>query len=321
MANIPSRKANALSGSEFFRRISSVKSASEIDDYVCQEILSGNIPDFLRNFVAINVESGGNKLTYNVMPNYLCVGSDEDWVMAPLGAVAAQRVADAFGCTLTTKKMANQIYNAADVKLTASPIPPSSRMTQNSAFLEHSDKVKSQMQGKNQSKLFAGHKKDVILSNNAGKNGKLGIYGFFDKGGKAIQSGDISPHDINYRDYSHGIRLVDRNATLNGKQVDLLNDVIKSPQYSGLVIDGGPLTVSPYKSNNEKTKEQTKPLSLMDSPSSKSQKEKKPYDAKSDQIALNEPRKNEMKGRSMVLNRLDAIFRYLEDIQSKNQNS
>lgn len=316
MANIPARKANALGGSEFFRRISGVKSASQIDDYVYQEIVSGNIPDFLRNFAAINVESNGNKLTYSVMPNYLCVGSDEDWVMAPLGAVAAQRVADAFGCTLTTKKMANQIYNAADVKLTASPIPPSSRMTQNSAFLEHSDKVKSQMQGKNQGKLFAGHKKDVILSNNAGKRGKLGIYGFFDKDGKAIQSGDISPHDINYRDYSHGIRLVDRNATLNGKQVDLLSDVIRSSQYSGLVIDGGPLIVSPYKSNNEKQKEQPKPLPLSDSPPSEPQKEKRPYDAKSDQIALSEPRKSQMKGRSRILDRLNAIFSYLQDISN-----
>jgi hypothetical protein len=309
MANIPSRKPDALGGSEFFRRISSIKNASEVDSYVYDEIVSGNIPNFLRNFASINVENNGNKLTYSVMSNYLCVGSDEDWVMAPVGAVTAQKIADAFGCTLTTKKMVDQIYSAADVKLTASPIPASSRMTQNSAFLEHSDRIKSQMQGANQGRLFAGHKKDVILSNNAGKKGKLGIYGFFDQNGKAIQAWDISPHDINYRDYSHGIRLVDRNAVLNGKPVDLLNDIIKNPQYSGLVIDGGPLTVSPYKSNNQKTKDEKKPLPSGDKSSSEPAKEKNTYEPKSETIAANE--KSDIKGRNMLLSRL---FAYLEDI-------
>ena len=43
-----------------------------------------------------------------------------------------------------------------------------------------------------------------------------------------------------YVDYSHGIRLVKREMTMDGKRVDL-EDVLKDPNLCGAVSDEGPI--------------------------------------------------------------------------------
>jgi len=81
---------------------------------IVQEILRGNIPDFLRTFVTIKV---GDGVAYEVMPDYLAIGTDADFVRMPMMPQSAAIIATAFGCTLPTRKMVNDIYAQAAIKL------------------------------------------------------------------------------------------------------------------------------------------------------------------------------------------------------------
>ena len=97
------------------------------DSFALKEILAGNVPGFLKKFVAINVSvsdsSNGKtiKATYYVSPDYLSVGTDDDWARINITPMAAQRIADSFQCFLSTRKIADDIYKAAKVKL--EPVP------------------------------------------------------------------------------------------------------------------------------------------------------------------------------------------------------
>jgi hypothetical protein len=266
MARFPSRQAGALGGNEFLATITQQDDSSR-DNIFVQEILRGNIPSFLKQMVPIKVEDKGNTLIYRVTPDYLCLGDDNDYVRVPLGAPAAQRIADAFGCTLPTAKMSNQIWKEAKAQLEPKPMSgrtstisgktysPSQflakKMTDTDSFAEHNKLIQEQLSGHQPGDLVAGHKKDVVLSNQLStRPDRVAIHGLHNTKGQAIQGGSWG-HEITYRDYSHGIRLVDRAATLNGKPVDLVEDVMKDPTFAYLVSDEGALQFTSYKYKKE----------------------------------------------------------------------
>lgn len=264
MANFPPRKSNSLAGSVFINKIMNVKESSKRDELICQEILAGNFPDFLRKMVPIVLNENGNKLVYNAMPDYMSVGSDSDYVRVPLGAAYAQKIADSFGCTLPTPKISDQIWSSASVKLAPKPMSSmtteisgkkyspkeflnSGKMTETDSFQEHNRIIQEQAKNIVPGQLVAGHKKDIVISNQMyGKKNRLGIHGLHDKDGKPIQGGALSPHSANYSDYSHGIRLIDRSAKLNGKAVDLIDDVAKNKEYAYLISNEGALKFTSY---------------------------------------------------------------------------
>ncbi len=261
MAQFPSRPANAPPGSKFFEQLGANDSSNR-DELITQEILRGNFPDFMRKEVPITVTEGANTLIYFVMPDYLCLGDDQDYVRVPLGAQAGQRIADAFGCTLPTAKMSDQIWKAATAKVAPKPMSGmtsniggktysprdflAKKMSDTDSFVEHNRLIQEQLQKQKPGELVAGHKKDVILSNNLGNNpGRVAIHGLHDLNGKAIQSSSTA-HDVGYRDYSHGIRLVDKAAKLNGKPVDLVENVLKDPKFAGLISSEGAMQTTAY---------------------------------------------------------------------------
>ena len=45
-----------------------------------------------------------------IMPDYLAIGADDDFVRIPMSPITAQSVADKFGCLLPTRKMVDEIY-------------------------------------------------------------------------------------------------------------------------------------------------------------------------------------------------------------------
>ena len=61
------------------------------------------------------------KASFYVAPDYLCVGTDDDWARVNITPRAAQKIADSIQCFLPTRKMVNDIYKAAKVKL--EPVP------------------------------------------------------------------------------------------------------------------------------------------------------------------------------------------------------
>ena len=103
-ARIPKRPQDAVGGTEFFKSLEKL-SASEREEAVEREILQGNIPNFLRTFqqVTIKAKNAGGKeqaAVLEVMPDYLAIGSDADFVRVPMTPMTAARIADAFGCSL-----------------------------------------------------------------------------------------------------------------------------------------------------------------------------------------------------------------------------
>jgi len=125
---LPISKANTdspVTGTGFYKTV--VSSAwQQRDSVAVAAILAGNMPDFLKRFVRINTsitDSSGKTVSayYFVSPDYVSIGNNDDWARVPLTPMAAQIIADSFHCFLPTRKMVNDIYTQATVKL--EPVP------------------------------------------------------------------------------------------------------------------------------------------------------------------------------------------------------
>lgn len=249
---LPPRPADAPDGSALAKAVSSMPLA-EREARLETEILRGNVPDFLRRFCAVsvtNIAAGKtNMATCFVAPDYLAVGSDEDYFLTPLTSQTAQRLADALGCSLPTRTMVDAIYAAAEVKLEPQPMTPGATMTTVGVFAEHNAAVRAQSMAAvvkhPAGALVAGHKKDVVLSNRlTNAPTKVAIYGWHKPDGKAIQPLYIG-HTSAWVDYSHGIRLIATNVLVNGKGA-MLADVLRDKKFAGLFSDEGPMAVTGY---------------------------------------------------------------------------
>src|SRR3979490_1230674 len=119
------RHPDSISGSQFYKKAAGMMWA-ERDSFAVRELLSGNLPSFFKKFLPIHlhiVDSAGKKIraVYFVSPDYVSIGSRDDFARIPLTPMAAQKIADSLGCFLPTRKMVNDIYEAAKVKL--EPVP------------------------------------------------------------------------------------------------------------------------------------------------------------------------------------------------------
>ena len=258
----PIRAVTAPSGSEFAQGLIGKEQAKR-EEAIAEQVRLGNLPEFWRRFVPLTVtkeiDGRAYTLVYQVAPDYLAVGQDTNYFLCPLMPTSAQTLADSLGCMLPTRKMVDDIYAAAPVKLNPTPIPPSNAMTSVPVFLEHNAIVKKQRDelGSNfpLGVLAAGHKKDVVITPRLTNSpGKVAIYGWHQATGKPIQPLYLG-HTVAWVDYSHGIRFVKRAMVLDGKPVTaeailkdeklcvLLSDegVIASPKYS---VSASPETVT-----------------------------------------------------------------------------
>lgn len=240
---IPNRKDNAVSGSEFANKNLNNK-YSIIDNNALKEALDGNIPNFLRNFVSINIEENNNKLTYLVMPDVFSIGNDDDFIRMPISPLVAKPIADKYNCILPTKKMCDQIWKAATIKV--SPIskgpPYDNSMLSMDTFIWHNKKIESQIIGKSRGEILSGHKKDIVIDHDLlNKKDRLGLYGWFNLNGTAIQGPTVntSSHEVSYLDYASGIRFIAQDAMLNGNVVNMY-DILLNKQTAYLISEQGP---------------------------------------------------------------------------------
>jgi hypothetical protein len=237
-AGIPPRPADAPDGSAFVARLAGLP-PSEREEAIARELLRGNVPDCLRTFVPVTVGS----MMFEVMPDYLAVGRDDDFVRVPLTPQTAQRVADAFGCHLPTRKVVDEVYRAATVR--PAPRPLTSDRESVESFLLHDAFVRVLVGGRAPGALVAGVKKDVVVSNRLDeKPDRVAIYGWHTADGKPIQPLTVVHRD-RYVDYSHGVRLMRREVTLDGKRRDVrlvLHDAAACDRLS----DEGPLRRPSY---------------------------------------------------------------------------
>ncbi len=246
---IPPRPAGAQTGSQFIAEVSSMPLTAR-EQRIVEEITSGNIPNFLRDFVEINVSaqiSGVTRnATYYVMPDYLCIGSDADFVRMPLTPLRAQPIVDAIECLMPTRKMVNDIYTAAAVKLAPSPISPTTTdITLVSTFYQHHLTIEGQRAGSPLGLLVGGHKKDVVITPLLASNSnKVAIYGWHQLSGIPIQPLYLGHVDF-YVDYSHGIRAVKKTMLLDGTEIPVA-DVLADPDLCVLLSDEGAVTTPGY---------------------------------------------------------------------------
>ncbi|MFI5453216.1 hypothetical protein ACHMWN_13790 [Pedobacter sp. UC225_61] len=252
---LKTRKADALTGSEFGKSIADSSLAlSDREEIIYKEIKGGNIPDFLRQLKKVSYTSKINNQDYLIefysLPDYMAIGSDEDYIYMPMTPILAQRVANLLKCTLPTKKMVDLIYQNASIKLEPQPISPTKAMTTVPIFITHNELVKMQLkpylvQHKN-TELTAGNKKDVVISNKiyTEKTPKVVIYGWHKLDGKAIQP-LYNKHTNTWADYSHGIRLIQNKVFMNGKKTTIAK-VLADPILNLLLSDEGAIEKAYY---------------------------------------------------------------------------
>lgn len=252
--NIPLRPADALKESVFVSMITPL-SLQDRENAIYTQVVTGNIPDFMRTLrpVTVNATIGGagHTATYYVIPDYLAIGADDDYFLMPMTPTLAQRIANKLQCNLPTKKMVDDIYSAATVKLRPQPIPPSTAMTTVPVFKQHNDSVRQlrneQLTAHPLGELVGGHKKDVVVTNkinNPTPTGKVAIYGWHQLNGVPIQP-LYTGHADTWADYSHGIRLVQLAMKVDGAD-KTISEVLNDPTLAGLLSDEGLIPIAKY---------------------------------------------------------------------------
>lgn len=224
--HIPPRKPDAEAGSAFMNRVAKLP-LEEREEQIFQALAAGNMPDFLRTPIRLQAafaDSTGrlHRLEYEVLPDYLAIGSNTDYCRIPMNPHTAQRLATRFGASLITAKLSDHIYAAAAVKLDPSFYKPVGNANETvEKFVAHHTQIERQKTaaGGRNGQLIAGIKKDVILSQRiAQRTDRVVIYGWHQAGGQPIQP-VYSGHIDWYVDYSHGIRLMNERVLLDGKVV------------------------------------------------------------------------------------------------------
>ena len=255
--NLPPRPAGAPTGSQFISIITPM-SLTDRENAILSEVLSGNVPDFLRTLVPISVSATVNSTphtgTYHVTPDYVAIGTDADYFLEPMTPLLGQRICDALGCTMPTRKMVNQIWTNAAVKMDPQPIPPSGAMITVPVFADHNTMVRTQRNTFTNSlplgALVSGDKKDVVISTliysslHAGVPKPVVIYGWHYTSGDPIQP-LYNGHEETYADYSHGIRLVQNAMTLDGSPNTVTN-VVTQASLAALLSDEGVISTPRY---------------------------------------------------------------------------
>ncbi len=236
--SLPQRDIVAPTGNEYYKSVFTA-SLAERELSAKEQILSGNVPHFLRKMTRINtsmITPEGRIINafYFVSSDYLAIGSDNDFARIPLTPVTAQKIADSLHCFLPTRKIVDDIYAAAKVKL--EPVPM--YIYRDSAITMYQNNLIIEGQRKEQKGLIAGIKKDVVISGKISRSPKpnrVAIYGWHKLEGKPIQP-LYTDHVDWYVDYSHGIRLVHQTIYVNNKLMDYV-DVLKDPVLRGILCD------------------------------------------------------------------------------------
>lgn len=233
------QRGQVMTGSEFYRKAAGYD-WKQRDSLALEAVLNGNIPGFLRKLVPVTVSMTdsvtGKKIsaTYYVFPDYLSVGTDRDWARINITPMAAQRIADSLDCFLPTRKMVDDIYKAATVKL--EPVPMYAFRDSTPTMWQHHLIIEGQRQGRKG--LIAGIKKDVVISGKIPRDqrpNRVAIYGWHKPDGTAIQP--LYTGHINWWvDYSQGIRFVYSKIRVEAEWMDY-RDVLKLAIYRKLLCD------------------------------------------------------------------------------------
>ena len=245
---IPARSSQALTGSQFVKFISKMDSKQR-EQAILSELLEGDLPSFLRKLVPLELKqalANGKTLTATifVMPDYLAIGSDQDFLRIPMNLYTATAVAARFGFVLPTKKIVDAIYDQSPYHFVPEPMTPGPQMRSTEYYRVHNEMIdkQSHARGIPLGALVSGDKKDVVITNRLARSqGRIAIYGWHRGSGAPIQPLS-TVHGAGYADYSHGIRLVSEVALVNGK-IRSVYDILQDSLLANVLSDEGSIRV------------------------------------------------------------------------------
>jgi hypothetical protein len=229
---------DSLTGSRFFTMAKSYN-WQQRDSLALVYFKAGAIPDWWKRFKIISVKwndpSGKqHRLRYRVSPDYFAVGTNKDWVRVPITPMAAQAMMDETGSVFPTRKMVDQIYAAATVKL--APVPMYAFRDSGITMYQHHLMIEGQRQLKKG--LIAGIKKDLVTTYKleyGPRANRVAIYGWHQPNGKPIQP--LYTGHVNwYVDYSHGTRFVSNQCILDGSKA-LITQLLADTSFSKIICD------------------------------------------------------------------------------------
>lgn len=243
---IPPRPHQALTGSQFALSVATLD-ARQREQAILKELLDGNLPTFLRRLVPVELSSrtsggGPRGATVFVMPDYLAIGSDTDFLRIPMNLETATAVAARFRFVLPTRKMVDAIYQQSAFHFVPEPLTPGPQMRSTDYYRAHNEMIETQARerGIPSGPLVSGHKKDVVVTNLLARmQGRIAIYGWHRLNGAPIQPLS-TVHGACYADYSHGIRLVSEMAVEDGT-LRSVRDILKDAVLADALSDEGAL--------------------------------------------------------------------------------
>lgn len=209
----------------------------------------GGVPDYVAvdSWQWVEIAGHGHVLRILVCPDCLALGpDDEPYRLSRMTPYGAQAMADRFDSILPSRKLVSDAQRASSplipfIDVKAHGIPLSEITTPAAADLA-SDLAASAYASRDLTPghvLTVGYKKSIVSGPNLDGT-RVAIFGGVYSNGAVVQP-YATPHSSAYSDYSHGVTLVSRKATLDGSPVDLRTDVFGSsdPYVVALVNDQG----------------------------------------------------------------------------------
>ena len=247
--SIPPRSLQALTGSQFADSVSNVD-RQQRERAILGQLFEGNLPGFLRKLAPVKLTyelASGKTLaaTIFVVPEYLAIGSDHDFLRIPMNLHTAVAIANRFGFVLPTKKMVDAIYDHSPCQFKPQPLPAGPQMMSTEYYRVHNAMIEKQSEtrGFPFGALVSGHKKDVVVTNRLTKRpGQIAIYGWHRGAGAPIQPLS-TVHGAGYADYSHGIRLVSRLAMIEGR-LRCVHDILQDSVLANVLSDEGAIRLA-----------------------------------------------------------------------------
>jgi hypothetical protein len=244
--SIPPRPRDALTGSQFAELVSKM-SPEQREQAIEEELSGGNLPDFLRKLVPVELDwlsPSGQMIAATIFaaPDYLAIGSDDDFLRIPINFYTAESIVRRWGFVLPTPKMVDAIYAQSAYHLVPQPLAPGPQMTSTEYYRNHNQMIQEQARARGipLGALVSGDKKDVVITNRLdGREGRIAIYGWHWRAGHPIQPLS-TVHGAGYADYSHGVRLVSEMVLIGGR-LRTVYDVLRAPTLAKVLSDEGPL--------------------------------------------------------------------------------
>lgn len=235
------------------------------EELIIKRVTEGQVPDAMRHFRkitfttpivdSVEILRRRHKIEMWVLPDYIAIGTNEDFVRMPMGPLAAQRIADSLDCTLPTPYLVDRIAEASEGHLDIFPFRPlGNRNCQPIVFQDSNNAINAlfKAHGYKFGQIISGLKKDIVLTYKIltlpGYERNVAIYGWHHPDGRPQQPVHIR-HGNFYADYSHGVRLIYNKVKIDGVEYDI-REILQSPELYRLLSDEPmPLTKATYAGN------------------------------------------------------------------------